>query len=89
MNQHIVGKNTDRNGRDLVVEFLCDENSRFAPGVPARMLKYISETYHCLPEQLDITDIEADDLITNKLYPIACQDDLEIAKMPARDPSLR
>ncbi len=79
MNQDIVEQ--DKNGSDLVVEFLYDENSRFAPGVLDRMLQCILNTYHCSPEDLKITDAEAN-ILVEKLYLIASHKEVEIANMP-------
>ena len=79
MDQDIVEQ--DKNGSELVVEFLYDENSRFAPGVLDRMLKCIFDTYHCSPKDLKITDAEAN-ILVEKLDLIASHKELEIATMP-------
>lgn len=79
MNQEIVEQ--EKRGSELVVEFLNNENSRLSPALLEQMLKLISDTYHCSPEDLKITDDEAGTLI-RELYLITSHKELEIAKMP-------
>ena len=71
-----------RNGGELVMEFLYEQNSGFSQGTMDRMLKSVLETYQCTPDLLCITDNEANQLI-NKLHTIACERQLEIASMSA------
>jgi hypothetical protein len=78
MNQVIVEQ--DKNGGELVVEFLNIQKSSRSPDRLEQMLKFISDTYGCSPEELDITDADANSLI-NKLYLIASARELAVANM--------
>ena len=73
--------NPNLRGQELVLEFIEETKASCGNEVVDKLVMQIFEEYHCPPADLKISDEQANKLI-DRLYWIACEQDLKTAMLP-------
>ena len=83
MTQESHNQLSNLNGAELVVEFI--EHCKIADGgernTTVEMLEYVRKHYGCAPDELNINDEKAGEIIA-ELYVIAVADEFKAASLP-------